>query len=68
MYAADAFGAASRATFGVVVSAYEGEIDDLSEVMDNVAKEALAAGDTDTVMQVYIRNQVPGFLGWAENG
>lgn len=52
VYAIDAFGAASRATFGVAVSAYEGGVEDLSDLVDDVASEALAAGDTDTVMQV----------------
>lgn len=53
----DALGAASRATFGVVVSSYDGGVDDLIDVMDDVATEALAAGDTDTVMQVSNANQ-----------
>lgn len=48
----DALGAASRATFGVVVSAYEGGVEDLGGLMEEYAAEALAAGDTDTVMQV----------------
>lgn len=52
MYAVDALGAASRATFGVVVSAYEGEVEDLGNLVDEYASEALEAGDTDTVMQV----------------
>ncbi|CAM9866176.1 unnamed protein product, partial [Pylaiella littoralis] len=52
VYATDALGAASRATFGVEVSAYEGGVDDLGDVMEDVATEAQAAGDTDTVMQV----------------
>ncbi len=52
MYALDALGAASRATFGVSVSAFEGGIEDLSTLVDDVAAEALVAGDTDTVMQV----------------
>ncbi|CAM9248264.1 unnamed protein product, partial [Hapterophycus canaliculatus] len=52
VYALDALGAASRATFGLTVSAYEGGVEDLSALVDDVATEALAAGDTDTVMQV----------------
>lgn len=48
----DALGAASRATFGVVVSAYEGGVEDLGGLVEAYAAEALAAGDTDTVMQV----------------
>lgn len=48
----DALGAASRATFAVVVSAYEGGVEDLGVIMEEVAAEALASGDTDTVMQV----------------
>ncbi|CAB1097917.1 unnamed protein product [Ectocarpus sp. CCAP 1310/34] len=52
VYALDALGAASRATFGVTVSAYEGGIEELSALVEAVATEALAAGDTDTVMQV----------------
>lgn len=52
MYALDALGASSRATFGVAVSAYEGGVEDLSALVDDIATEALAAGDTDTVMQV----------------
>ena len=52
MYAVDALGAASRATFGVVVSAYEGGVEDLGALVEEYAAEALAAGDTDTVMQV----------------
>lgn len=52
MYAIDALGAASRATFAVVVSAYVGGVKDLGDLMEEYAAEALAAGDTDTVMQV----------------
>ncbi|CAM9463784.1 unnamed protein product, partial [Ectocarpus sp. 12 AP-2014] len=52
VYALDALGAASRATFGVSVSAYEGGVEELSTLVEAVATEALAAGDTDTVMQV----------------
>ncbi|CBJ25633.1 conserved unknown protein [Ectocarpus siliculosus] len=52
VYALDALGAASRATFGVTVSAYEGGVEELSTLVEAVATEALAAGDTDTVMQV----------------
>jgi len=52
VYALDALGAASRATFGVSVSAFEGSVGDLSTLVDDVATEALVAGDTDTVMQV----------------
>ncbi|CAM9866972.1 unnamed protein product, partial [Ectocarpus fasciculatus] len=52
VYALDALGAASRATFGVAVSAYEGGVEELSSLVEAVATEALAAGDTDTVMQV----------------
>ncbi|CAM9347803.1 unnamed protein product, partial [Scytosiphon promiscuus] len=52
VYVTDTLGAASRATFGVAVSAYEGGVEDLSALVDDVATEALAAGDTDTVMQV----------------
>lgn len=58
MYAVDALGAASRATFGVVVSSFEGGVEDLSDLVAEFAAEALAAGDTDTVMQV--GNSEPG--------
>lgn len=52
VYALDALGASSRATFGVAVSAYEGGVEELGTLVEAVATEALAAGDTDTVMQV----------------
>lgn len=65
MYAVDALGASSRATFGLVVSAYEGGVDDLVDVMGDVATEALAAGDTDTVMQVCTAHKHLGLLGRA---
>lgn len=59
----DALGAASRATFGVIVSAYVGGVEDLSDLMDEKAAVALAAGDTDTVMQVSNIEQ-DGFCGY----
>lgn len=63
VYALDALGAASRATFGVVVSTYQGSVEDLGAVIEGVATEALAAGDTDTVMQVRGLNHDACFLG-----
>lgn len=52
MYAMDTLGAASRSTYGVTVSSYEGDVEDLSAVVDDVATAGLEAGDTDAVMQV----------------
>lgn len=52
VYAKDVLGAASRATFGVIVVPYEGGVEDLSTVTEDLATEALDSGDTDTVMQV----------------
>lgn len=52
MYAKNALGAASRATFGVTVVPYDGSVEDLSSVTANLATEAFDSGDTDTVMQV----------------
>lgn len=52
MYATDTLGAASRSTFGIIVTPYEGGVEDLSGVVGDVATAALEAGDTDAVMQV----------------
>lgn len=52
MYATDTLGAASRSTFGVFVSPYEGGVEDLSGEVEYISTAALEAGDTDAVMQV----------------
>lgn len=52
VYATDALGAASRSTFGVIVTPYEGGVQDLSDAVGGAARAALEAGDTDAVMQV----------------
>ncbi|CAM9106632.1 unnamed protein product, partial [Laminaria digitata] len=52
VYATDALGAASRSTFGVIVTPYEGGVQDLSDAVGGAATAALEAGDTDAVMQV----------------
>lgn len=52
VYATDTLGAASRSTYGVIVTPYDGGVDDLSNVVGAIATAALEAGDTDTVMQV----------------
>lgn len=52
MYAMDTLGASSRSTYGIIVEAFAGDIEDLSGVVEDLATAALESGDTDTVMQV----------------
>lgn len=59
MYAVDTFGAASRSTLGVMVTPYEGGVDDLRELVDEVVTAAIEAGDTDTVLQVRDMSRLP---------
>lgn len=58
VYAVDSLGASSRSTFGVIVTEFDGGVEGLGSVVENVASEAVESGDIETAMQVRVRIRV----------